>query len=190
MVWFHFHYKKNKFLPHRLFAESVCVHTVALFVFLQSGLDVLTPLCCEETSEQKTWKTFIISLAPLRLNVLEIIYWAFKLPCELLKQSVAMEAIFKNTHMGGGGGAPRGKRWCREGESKPNLMLLLIYLILTAQRFKRNMEWKPLRSVHLFIHPSPSLPLYVFKARIDSKKIQQLMDLCTVQHSAEQALTF
>lgn len=44
------------------------------------------------------------------------------------------------------------------------------------------------------IYSSPSLalslPLYVFKARPDSKKTQQLIDFCTVQHSIEQALTF
>lgn len=36
----------------------------------------------------------------LRLNVLEIIYCALKLSCELLKRSAAMKAIFKNTHKG------------------------------------------------------------------------------------------
>lgn len=41
--------------------------------------------------------------------------------------------------------------------------------------------------VHLFIHLSTSLTLY---ARIPSEKTQQLMDLCTVQHSTEQALMF
>lgn len=55
----------------------------------------------EQTSDQKTWKTSIISLAPLRPNVLTIIYCALKLSCELLKHSEAMKAIFKNTHKGG-----------------------------------------------------------------------------------------
>lgn len=69
-----------------------------------------------------------------------------------------MRAILENTHKGvgvcvgacsrgtragvgrGGRGlkAPGAKR--KEGESKAEIMLLLIYLILAAQRSKRNME--------------------------------------------------
>lgn len=125
----------------------------------------------------------------------KIICCALKLSSELLKQSVAMKAIFKNTHKGEK--KPRGKRWCRGGESKPNLMLLLIYLILTAQRLKKNMEWNrssrgfffffATQLIYLFIPLPllPSLPLTVFTARIDSEKTQ-LMDLLwsSTQHRA------
>lgn len=77
-------------------------------------------------------------MAPLNQNVLTIVCCTFKLLCKLLKRSEAIKANFKNIHKwekhpeerDGGGG----------GESKANLVLL-IYLTLTAQRFKRNKDW-------------------------------------------------
>lgn len=113
----------------------------------------------------------------LILNVLKIIYCVLKLSSELLKPSVEMKSIFKNTH----GGKKHPEERGRGGGGKPNLVLLLIYLILTAQRFKRNMEWNFSSQFfcnHLFIPPPSSLLSHLVFARqcINSKKTQ-LMDL-------------
>lgn len=81
-----------------------------------------------EASEKQTWSPFLISscgfLSDSRSS--RTFIWIIEAMC-------SGEGDFqKHTR---GGDAPRGKRWWRRGgESKPNLTLLLIYLILTAQK--------------------------------------------------------
>lgn len=177
-------------MPHSPFAKSIhmCSHCGCICVFTVGGY---TSWCVVRKHQEKR-KTYFFGSSQTECSQDHLLH--FKTSMWIIEAVCRNEGDFQKYTQGGGGKAPKGKRWCRGGESKPNLTLLLIYLILTAQRFKRNMEWKPLRSVFLqpssLIYSSFSLPLYIFQARIDSKKIQQLIDLCTVQHSTEQALAF
>ena len=205
MVWLHSLCKDNSsFASLVLCRINVCSHCGCVCLMRPD-----TGAVRGNTREGNTEMfSFVVPLVP---DVLQIICCVLKnFQVNYWSRSVAMKATFKNTHKGGGeaprgggGGGGGGGGWGGGGGGggEPNLTLLLIYLILSAQRCERNMGWNcssqfsATQFIYLFIPlpppPSllPSLPLNISKTRIDSKKTQ-LTDLCRVQRSTENALMF
>lgn len=67
----------------------------------------------------RSGKPWVVCLAPFRADILTM-----KLPCELLKQSQAMKAIFfKKYTQGGAGESTRSKEVVTAGDSKLHVII-------------------------------------------------------------------